>query len=212
MPPIAEFTLFDTSIIALGNQKYDTPIPDAFVNLDMGQMALSRQGRTSIYSGGFAGCLGVVIIPQTDNHALKGGAISHIHQMWPNRGEGEGYFLTAMSNCVDEACVRWGVVSVGLVLFRGGNTDSGGALYPELVTRVYRNPKVYKVVDSRMRRGIEGDQVLYDTGRQRVYIYGGAFTRGLVDRIQEGTEGRESTSTVSLAHSRRASMICNIYP
>lgn len=198
-----EFNLLDTVVTVMGTTAsangFQAPkIPDRVTNLDMGKMAISEQGDTSIYSGGFAGCLGLVIVPFNK----KGGAVSHIHQMWPNKGYEANYFFGAASRSIDKAQETWGVSGVGVVLFRG--QKNGMTLwYPKLKDSIETKANVIKVIDCRQDGGAEGDQVFYDTGEKRIYIFSGSLA-GLIDKIDDHPAKAESS--IDIVHARRTSM------
>lgn len=190
----ADFKTGDVSIF-VGQARLPPQHPTTPVNLDMGRMALSTTGDISIYSGGFAGCLGLVIVPTSG----AGGAVSHIHQMRNRPGQRDDYLLEAASKSIDLARTHFPAKVFKVILFRGVVSDELSQTpqieYRRLGIELLQMPSVQGVLDLRPHRRRAGDQLLYDAADKQLYCWGGHYSNAFVDEV-EANEDRVHASVV----------------
>lgn len=188
-PPAADFQVGDVSVF-VGQARLPPRHPHTPINLDMGRMALSKTGNTSIYSGGFAGCLGLIIVPTSGT----GGAVSHIHQMRNQPGQKSAYLLEAASKSIDLARTYLPAKVFKVILFRGSITNDEESPTPEIEYRklaidLMNVGSVQGVLDLRQQRQRAGDQLLFDGRHKRLFCWGGMYSDAFMDAI-EVNEGR----------------------
>lgn len=81
-----------------------------------GQIVVSRTGATSIYTGGFAECLGVVIAPGE----VHGGLVAHVKQMGKKPECDQKTYMTSWTrNLLNFALGFWHCGSVDVALLKG---------------------------------------------------------------------------------------------
>jgi hypothetical protein len=202
---VADLQAGDVSVF-VGQARLPPEHPQTPINLDMGRMALSTAGNTSIYSGGFAGCLGIIVVPTSG----AGGAVSHIHQMRNRAGQREAYLLEAASKSVDLARAYFPSKVFKVILFRGSVTNDENSPTPEIEYRrlaidLMSLPCVQGILDLRQQRQRAGDQLLYDARRKRLFCWGGTYSDAFIDAI-ETNEGRVpviASGELELTHGTR---------
>jgi hypothetical protein len=161
-------------------------------------MAFSTDGRTSLASFGFSGCLGVVISPTSG----KGGLVYHIHQMRGVEEHEDQYLRDAIVRCLRFARERGGWRQVDMVLVRGQVTDEddpGSIKHPRLV-QMLRDASpgdmamVRDVADLRAQTLPNDTQrpsnLLLDTDHHVLHLWG-AFPPGFTEHVEEDTERPE---------------------
>lgn len=202
---VADFLTGDVSVF-VGQTRLPPQHPETPINLDMGRMALSTTGDTSIYSGGFAGCLGLIIVPTS----TAGGAVSHIHQMRNRAGQRELYLLEAASKSIGLARAYFPTAVFKVILFRGSVTNDEQSLSPEVEYRklaidLMNIPCVQGILDLRRHRHRAGDQLLYDAKRRRLYCWGGVYSNAFMDAIEANEERVQETAhgEIDLDHGTR---------
>src|ERR1051325_2149904 len=86
-----------------------------------GHIAVSTWGATSIYTGGFAECLGVIIAPAD----LQGGLIAHVKQMGAKPKTDQKVYMTSwMLKLLKFALKYWHCPHVDVALFKGEHSGT----------------------------------------------------------------------------------------
>ncbi len=140
-----------------------------------GEIVVSTTGKTSIYTGGFAQCLGLAIT--TPDNA--GGLVAHIKQMGKKAettATDEEYFATWCTAIVDMAMVTLHTRSLYVALYKGSTNGTGWKLGLD-------RQEVLDVLDLRARSysSVENSTLLFDTEKKKLYIPAG-LTMDQIDR------------------------------
>ncbi|GGK61291.1 hypothetical protein Ppa06_24750 [Planomonospora parontospora subsp. parontospora] len=138
--------------------------------LGMGKIGISGAGRTDIYSGSFAGCMGMIVSPVDGD----GGLVSHVHESGQAPGRRKEFLFEAASGALGLArrhFILRGSEKLSLVLFCGHQRDFQGNLEnPELAADLEAADKNLEVHDIRSERD-RADALFLDTREKVLYLW-----------------------------------------
>jgi hypothetical protein len=146
----------------------ERPNPKPITICCEGQIVVSTKGDTSIYTGGFANCLGVAIA--TPDNA--GGLVAHVKQMGKKPdidASDEDYMTTFCRAIVARAVEVLNTQKLYVALYKG---DTGGVTWS---LGLKDDDRVLDVLDLRARsyEGGGGADLLFDTRKKKLYIPAG---------------------------------------
>jgi len=167
------------------------PNPKSITVCTEGQIVVSKNGLTSIYTGGFAQCLGLAIATP-DN---QGGLVAHVKQMGKRLDtleNDETYFTRWCVAIIDRAVVDLNSQQFYVALYKGFTSGVGWNL------GLAGDPRVISVLDLRGRShlGIENSELLFDTAKRKLYIPVG-LSNAQVDAACEIADTHQNAGEVS---------------
>jgi hypothetical protein len=132
-------------------------------------IGISRNGATNLYTGGFAGCLGMLISPTSG----RGGLLAHIAQQGTRQGHTKrAYLINSTEAVLKLASQYW--VEFNMVLFIGdvGEGDIEFREMPQVIRNQCTNgQKIRHIQDLRTFRDRAG-QFLFDSHNKVLYLLG----------------------------------------
>ncbi|GGL33890.1 hypothetical protein [Planomonospora parontospora] len=185
--------------------------------LGMSRIGISRSGRTDIYSGSFAGCMGMIVSPVDGD----GGLVSHVHESGQTPGHRKEFLFEAASGALDLARRNFtlrGSGKLSLVLFRGHQRDFQGNLEnPDLAAELEAAENDLEVHDIRSERD-RADALFFDTREKILYLWKTILETASNDlyRKAEAFEEREqellkAEGVLALKHAKDGGMPWRLY-
>lgn len=175
-----------------GPKRRDSPKP--ITGCLEGHVVVSTKGATSIFTGGFAQCLGVMVATP-DNQA---GLVAHVKQMGKKEGSDEAYMTAFCEAIVHYATQALNAQKLYVALYKGDGQGCAWSL------GLKDNPKVLNVLDLRTisHSPTGGADLVFDTAKKKLYIPSGLNPVQL-EAVGERTEKNVEVGELANALAKR---------